>query len=192
MDEKLKLTNDLKKKLDHLFFVNERPALHLSYKFDDIRNKIDIDAEQILQLMAKSKQPTAKSIETRTNEARTSFIKILKDMESRLQANLPPKSSAEEYLALEKRVEEFTSSGSFDDIYELEDRYLELALAILEQTNKLEKQIFAGETIVYLSSKSSRNIGPLVRLAGHYLVTEELSVLQWVFSHSMINFLIYL
>ena len=178
LDEKLKLANDLKKKLDHLFFVNEQPALHLSYRFDDIRNKIDIDAEQILQVMAETESQAVRALETRTNEVRANFIKILKEMESRLQANLAPTTSAEEYKALEKKVEEFTSSESFDDIYELEDRYLELALAILEQTNKLEKQIFAGETIVYLSSKSSRNIGPLVRLAGHYLVTEELSVLQ--------------
>ena len=47
-EQAIKLQQDLEKKFDQLCFVHDQTALYVANQFYELRNQIDIDAEELL------------------------------------------------------------------------------------------------------------------------------------------------
>ena len=77
-DQKSAMDQDLGRMLDSLFAKKRQPALHLSQRFDQIINSIDLDAETFIQDVGK-KAKTAKY-----HQVRCEFVRIIKALEQKL------------------------------------------------------------------------------------------------------------
>ena len=175
----LKLRDDLKAKLDHLSWMHNEPALFVSDLFDDLRSYVDFDAEKLL---GKIQQATNDS-ENIPNESdvtatRLEFIRILVELEKRI--NICPKpqtTSSEAYAYLEQRINAFKDlTCSLDD---LEDSYVQLALELVDETERVEKRLIGEETIIYWPSKDKdRRLGSLVYFGDLFLTYRDFDIMK--------------
>ena len=178
------LAEDLEKKFKDLCLMHDLPAIYLSEYFFEQRNRIDIDAEQLLLETDRndSSKPKRKPSEgtVRVNGLRESFIRILKKMEDDLLEKLPaslPNTSAQVYASLGQRIDEFRKSlGNERSLREHEEAYILLADEIFYQTSQLEVQLFRNQTIAYVNL--GVELGKLVYVQYGHLNKTELEALM--------------
>ena len=178
-DQKAKMDDDLRRKLDRLCSMKLQPALHLSQRFDSIISSIDFDAESILDALGNDAKKPGKQRQTlsKTNEdSRFEFIRILKLLETSLHARLLPNEVGKDFTELEDRVKEFgkMSVGRDGGINQLEDAYIQLVLEITEMMKAEEIKIFGNQTIFYLSSDQRNRLGDLYHFTGVFLTDEQI------------------
>lgn len=182
VDFKPKMAEDLRRRLDRLYAMKMQPGLHLSQKFDEIINLIDLDAERILQDLSDHSEsnPEKPQSAREVNEARCEFVRILKALEQNLQSRLlanEPKKVDKAFAALEERVKDLESTpfSVEDDINEFEDTYVQLVLEVTEMAIAKEKEILANQTVFYMKSMASESaLGILFHLTGVYLTKEQI------------------
>ena len=174
-EDKLKMDQDLERRLDHLYGMLMQPSFHLAKTFDEIRSYVDYDAERI-QI-----NEDDSAVYSNIQDARLEFIRILNAIEERLRSRLSnkPPGTNEAYESLEKRVNEFMETPCVPErLNDLEDEYVQLALELIEQTNAQEKEIFDNQTVLYRSSGDQSKLGNLVHVGDVCLTREEISVMR--------------
>ena len=178
-NDKKRLNDDLRKKLEHLQSIQVQPSLYLARRFDEIRSQIDFDAEKAFQgIKHDGKESESKD---KIKDARLEFIRILNAEESKLRRKLSGQalSPSEAYLNLEKKVVEFLKrSGEEEDINDLEDSYVELVMQILDLIHLKERKLFDSKTFFYMSSYRENQLGALIHFTDECLSDSELAFIK--------------
>lgn len=179
------LAEDLELKFKDLCSMHDQPALYLSDYFYELRNRIDIDAEQLLlelETNDPSRKPQALEEEAdRVNGLRNNFIGVLKriedDLLEKLKVPLSSTTSGQVYADLGRRIDEFRRSLCNDEgMVELEEAYTLLEQEIFDQTSRLEAKLFWNQTICYLNR--GKKLGQLVYVENGHLNKVELEALK--------------
>lgn len=176
---KSRLDQDLMEKLNMLDLILQQPALHVLKRFEDEISSIDANAEREL-----TNDECPDELKQKANEVRLEFARILGAVETRLQEKLTTVELADslrDFKSLKERVQGFldTPLGEQDDIDDVEDRYLDLALEAVAQRNELQKRIFDNQTIFYLKAPFGENrLGTLVHLRDCCLTRAEIKFLR--------------
>ena len=168
-DLKAKMNEDLERELDHLYSMKLQPELHLAKKFDSIISTIDFDAERIiLDLGEASIGSRVFKMAEKVNQARCEYVRILRDLEKHLAPRSATKTLGEAFQSLDRRVNEFREkeASQFDDIFALEDWFVQLVLEINEMTKAEESTLMTNETIFYNSSTDKSKLGNLFHFKG--------------------------
>ena len=71
-----------------------------------------------------------------------------------------------------------TPIGDEDDISDVEERYLELALEAVALMNEQEKKIFGNQSFFYRCSEEEGKLGTLVQITDCYLTKEKVDCLR--------------
>ena len=176
-EQAITLKQDLEKKLDKLCFIQDQTTLHVTEEFYELRNKIDIDAEEVLQRLRASKHDEQSDEVVVVNKTREEFIGILRELEKRCLDQLSEankSNSAEQYAHFKEKI------GSLKDLSEdrIEQAHKELVLEIIEETDQLEKRLLGEETLFYVSSRHRNKLGCLVYIGEVRLKRHEVEVLQ--------------
>ena len=143
-----KLQEDLRKKLDRLSWMHNEPALFVAEHFAELRNQVDLDAEELLSEIQSVKRDTGKAPKVSDmNETRLEFIRILEELEKRTGHQTKPESPASEvYASFEQRIDAFKDfKKSLDD---LDESYIQLAREIITETDRLEQRLLGEQTII--------------------------------------------
>ena len=169
-----KLGYDLRDKLDTLRRIHEQPALYLGDYFFDLRNEIETKTEE---------QQAAGKGAYNESETRRMFIDILNEIEAGLMAFQPSVKDAdsiEACAALERRFADFEASSVSVDIAELEDIYIDLAVEIVSETNRLERSLFREQTVIYKRppKEAKQNVGRIYYFGEDYFSPEEVACIK--------------
>ena len=179
------LAEDIDQKFKDLCSIHDHPTLYLCNYFDELRNRIDIDAETILYKLAvsrsKESEEESSSKAYLVNEQRSNFIRILRNMEESLRELLPADRTTTDrqaYASLGQRIEEFRQSlDNGGKIRETEDAYVSLADELFDQSSQLEARLFGNQTIVYQNGTEGE-LGCLFYWEHGHLNKVELNVLR--------------
>ena len=174
--------------LDRLLEARMTPALCISQKLGDVVNRIDSDAERLLEKDAGNVESTEQ-----VNAARCEFIRIVRVFEKRLLKRLETNETKkledssetlyhESFEALKERVEKFqsTSVDKENDINDLEDLYGQLVLELEEMTNNEESSVFDNQSMFYVSSTNTvrESFGNLLHIKGVTLSEGQIDFLR--------------
>lgn len=180
------LADDLELKFKDLCLIYECPELFLSEYFSELKNQIDINAEQKLQELGandlnqpESPQASAEEV-VKLNSLRNAFIRILDERREELMNRLPVPAaitSNRVYTALGTKIERFRKSLKEDgNIDEKNEAYISLAREIFDKSSQLEAQLFHNQTIGYVKTK--RKLGQLIYVQTRHLNLIELEALK--------------
>ena len=195
VDEIVKLKEDLKKRLDLLVSMNERPHTHINDLFSALRNEIDCDAEK---LISGDEKDSGSSDESTTsdrdekdvksvNETRRTFMKVLDESERKLLDKLAKWDSSvgsAKLAGIGQKIETMFKASSDDSVdgklNDFENYYEQLVVEIVEETNRLEKCLLDGQSFIYIESEflGSGELGCFIHLQEDYLSKEETTCLK--------------
>ena len=193
LEEISRLKADLKKRLDFLISMNEASHAYLNEHFKSIRNEIDLDVETIISHLSESNKDEAKlEIEEKIasiNTTREKCIQLIDESERKLLDKLETmdsKATSARCAELSDRIETLFPADPDDShrtkMNDFEDRYEELALEILAETNKLEKCLLDSQSFIYIDSvlldSREGEMGCLIHLVEDYLSREEIICLK--------------
>ena len=149
MSQVEKLREDLERKLESLRWANDNPLFFVLEHFFELRNNIDIEAETLINDIR-----DAERID-KINETRFEFLRILKENEDatlkqfKISKLSESSSSSESLEALEKRFKFFKDSLTReDDVDEIEDAYVELALDLMKERDNVEKRLLGEQKMI--------------------------------------------
>ena len=182
-EEIVKLSDDLRKKLNRLGSMIDRPLMHVIEYFSDLRFRIDLDAETLIKDFDEKEEDEEEV--KHVNETRDEFLRILKVLEESLLKKLSstdlPDECREKFGALKKRTEHFEKTLIREgDIGEIEEAYVKLALDLINEKNEVERRLLGEQSIFYYSSKDhATQLGLLIYFPDDYLSQEDLSSLRY-------------
>ena len=179
-EEVLRMKEDLRAKLYRLFSIFDQPALFLADYFYNLRNEIDIDAEELLKGKHERKIEWNESLAS-VNPIRIKFIGFLKMLEDncldKVRCEKQTMRSNEAYSSLKQKIDDFMSHQE-RSISEMEVEYEHLALELIDETNSLIKKLLKGQTIAFLPSDKKNKQGTLICLTDDFLNQEEVDCLK--------------
>ena len=191
VEEILKLKENLEKRLDVLVSLNEASFAYLNDFFGELRREVDFDAETIIDRLSNGRN-IYQNIEKRiasVHEIRQRYILATEKCEQSLLEKLETRdfsATSEKCTELAERIDNLFN-GAFEGskdakMTDYEDRYEELALEILTETNELEKCLLDGQSFIYIESKlyesKQQDMGCLIYLPEDYLSKEEITCLK--------------
>ena len=173
----VKMQQDLEKKLKHLSLIHDQPALHVANEFYELRNTIDVDAEELFARFRQEMPDDAHNEVFKANKTRVEFIRILRELEQRCLTQLPETntvSSAEAYGNFRAKIESLKDCPTD----RLKEVYLKLALKLIEKTYELEKRLLGEQTLVYVFSGDKTRLGQLIHIGEFRLRCHEIDCLR--------------
>lgn len=156
-EEKWMLDEDLEKKLNFLLFIDSSPDLFICNYFDNIRNSIDVDAENALQWIQKMDKPDAAEQEAQVHHIRLCYFRFLKKIEDSRVEQLTSKSQT--FAELTTKVDQFLAST--EDEASIKNLYFEILFEIIEETNSRRAKILGNQSIYYENSYDPARVGIL-------------------------------